>query len=99
MGEEFCLAPHHPQPQLFDATDGILAHAAQHTGRFRFIGSGVIEAGCKTVIGQRVKQSGMLWSLSGADHVLAVRCALMNGDFESYWRQQGFFPAEMKKAA
>ena len=72
-------------------------------GTFRangyFIGSGVIEAGCKTVIGQRVKQSGILWSLSGADHVLAVRCALMNGDFESYWRQQGFFPVEMKKAA
>jgi hypothetical protein len=72
-------------------------------GTFRangyFIGSGVVEAGCKTVIGQRVKQSGMLWSLSGADNVLAVRCALMNGDFESYWRQQGFFPAEMKKAA
>jgi hypothetical protein len=27
-----------------------------------FIGSGVVEAGCKTVVGQRLKQSGMLWS-------------------------------------
>ena len=27
-----------------------------------FVGSGVIEAGCKTVIGQRLKQSGMFWT-------------------------------------
>jgi hypothetical protein len=39
-------------------------------GTFRaagyFIGSGVVEAGCKTVIGGRCKQSGMFWSESGA---------------------------------
>ena len=28
-----------------------------------FIGSGVIEAGCKTVIGLRLKQSGMFWTV------------------------------------
>ena len=71
-------------------------------GSFRengyFIGSGVIEAGCKTVVGQRVKQSGMLWSLAGADHVLAVRCAIMNRVFDGCW-QQGELFAGAKKAA
>ncbi len=39
-----------------------------------FIGSGVVEAGCKTVIGGRCKQSGMFWSESGAQNILALRC-------------------------
>ena len=40
-----------------------------------FVGSGVIEAGCKTVIGRRLKQSGMFWSLGGANAIIALRCA------------------------
>jgi hypothetical protein len=51
-----------------------------------FIGSGVVEAGCKVVVGQRLKQSGMLWSLKGAEHLLAVRCALLSGWFEAFWK-------------
>lgn len=39
-----------------------------------FVGSGVIEAGCKTVIGSRCKQSGMFWSLRGANAIIALRC-------------------------
>ncbi len=51
-----------------------------------FIGSGVVEAGCKVVVGQRLKQSGMLWSLKGASHLLTVRCALLSGWFEDFWK-------------
>jgi hypothetical protein len=51
-----------------------------------FIGSGVVEAACKTVVGQRLKQSGMLWSLKGASHLLTVRCALLSGWFETFWK-------------
>ena len=51
-----------------------------------FIGSGVVEAGCKVVVGQRLKQSGMLWSRKGAEHLLAVRCALLSGWFEQFWK-------------
>ncbi len=51
-----------------------------------FIGSGVVEAGCKVVVGQRLKQSGMLWSRKGADHLLAVRCALLSGWFGDFWK-------------
>ena len=50
-----------------------------------FVGSGVIEAGCKTVIGQRLKQSGMFWTVSGANSILALRCSHLNGRFEDYW--------------
>lgn len=50
-----------------------------------FVGSGVIEAGCKTVIGSRLKQSGMFWTVKGANAILALRCAHLNGRFEDYW--------------
>ena len=43
-----------------------------------FIGSGVIEAGCKTVIGSRLKQSGMFWTVRGANAILALRCSLIS---------------------
>lgn len=50
-----------------------------------FVGSGVIEAGCKTVIGSRLKQSGMFWTIRGANTILALRCSHLNGRFEDYW--------------
>jgi hypothetical protein len=50
-----------------------------------FVGSGVIEAGCKTVIGHRLKQSGMFWTVKGANSILALRCSQLNGRFEDYW--------------
>jgi hypothetical protein len=40
-----------------------------------FAGSGVVEAGCKAVTGQRLKQSGMHWTVPGADSIIALRCA------------------------
>lgn len=50
-----------------------------------FVGSGVIEAGCKTVIGLRLKQSGMFWTVHAANAILTLRCSHFNGRFESYW--------------
>ncbi len=54
-------------------------------GQHLFVGSGVIEAGCKTVIGSRCKQSGMFWTVRGANAILALRCRHFNGRFEDYW--------------
>jgi hypothetical protein len=53
-----------------------------------FIGSGVIEAGCRTVIGSRLKQSGMFWTVRGANSILALRCCHLNGRFEDYWESR-----------
>ena len=50
-----------------------------------FVGSGVIEAGCKTVIGSRLKRSGMFWTVRGANAILALRCCQLNSRFETYW--------------
>ena len=50
-----------------------------------FVGLGVIEAGCKTVIGSRLKQSGMFWTVRGANAIIALRCCHLNGRLEDYW--------------
>lgn len=59
-------------------------------GTFRaagyFIGSGVVEAGCKTVIGGRCKQSGMFWSESGAENILALRCIHRSRRLDAFWQ-------------
>jgi hypothetical protein len=48
-----------------------------------FVGSGVVEASCKTVIGQRLKQSGMHWTVNGADAIIALRCREASSTWES----------------
>jgi hypothetical protein len=53
-----------------------------------FVGSGVIEAGCKTVIGSRLKQSGMFWTVRGANAIIALRCCQLNNRFEDYWESR-----------
>lgn len=50
-----------------------------------FVGSGVIEAGCKTIICARLKQSGMFWTERGANAIIALRCNRLSGCFEDYW--------------
>ena len=54
-----------------------------------FVGSGVIEAGCKTLIGQRLKHSGMFWSVPGANAIIAARCCLYSGRFEQFFEDTG----------
>jgi len=51
-----------------------------------FIGSGVVEAGCKSVIAHRLKQSGMRWTIIGANTIISLRTCLFNGNrWEDYW--------------
>jgi hypothetical protein len=61
-------------------------------GTFRaagyFIGSGVVEAGCKTVIGGRCKQSGMFWSEPGAENILALRCINYSRRLDEFWKDR-----------
>ena len=52
-----------------------------------FVGSGVVEAGCKSVIGQRLKLSGMHWSQPGATGILTLRCQQASGRWEEIWQQ------------
>jgi hypothetical protein len=50
-----------------------------------FVGSGVIEAACRTVIAKRLKQSGMFWTVRGANAIIALRCCRLNRQFDDYW--------------
>jgi hypothetical protein len=64
--------------------------ARMQYGTFRqkgyFIGSGVIEAGCKTLVGKRCKQSGMFWSEPGASNIIAMRCMIRSRQWDSFWK-------------
>ncbi len=50
-----------------------------------FVGTGVVEAGCKTLISTRLKRSGMFWTVRGANAIIALRCCRLSGRFEDYW--------------
>jgi hypothetical protein len=52
-----------------------------------FIGSGNVEAGCKAVIGQRLKLSGMRWTQPGATGILTLRCQQASGQWDQIWTQ------------
>ena len=52
------------------------------------VGSGVVEAGCKTVVGTRLKRPGMHWTVRGADAILALRSAKLSGRFQDFWERR-----------
>lgn len=60
-----------------------------------FIGSGALEAGCKAVIGQRMKLSGMRWNIPGATSILTLRCHQASDRWEHIWTR----PAQPDPAA
>jgi hypothetical protein len=53
-----------------------------------FVGSGVVEAGCKIVIATRLKCSGMFWTVRGANAIIALRCSRLSRRFEDYWAER-----------
>lgn len=50
--------------------------------------TGVVEAGCKVVIGTRLKRTGMHWSVRGANAIIALRCSKLSGRFEDFWERR-----------
>jgi len=52
-----------------------------------FIGSGVVEAGCKAVIGQRLKLSGMRWAIPGATGIATLRCQQASNRWDQIWQR------------
>jgi hypothetical protein len=51
------------------------------------IGSGPVEAACKTIVKDRLCKSGQRWSLNGAQHILHLRAIVKSGRWESYWKE------------
>ncbi len=48
------------------------------------IGSGVIEGACRHVVKDRMEQSGMRWTLDGAQSMLHLRSIYLNGDWQDF---------------
>ena len=80
--------------QAKDARDKCIGYYQNNAHRMRyeyfrslglFVGSGVIEAGCKTLVGQRLKLSGMHWKIQSADSIVALRCLFLGGQWDDFW--------------
>jgi hypothetical protein len=81
-------------PQPDDSLEKKIAYFENHKDKMRyrtyreqglFYGSGVVEGGCRAVIGQRLKESGMHWGERGATNVTILRCALMGNRWDECW--------------
>ena len=47
-----------------------------------------VEAGCKVIIGTRLKRTGMHWTVKGANAIIALRCSKLSGRFEDFWERR-----------
>ena len=60
--------------------------------KFRTMGlvvaSGVVEGGCKNIVGARLKQGGMRWTVKGANAIIALRCAIESNRFDDFWERR-----------
>ena len=59
---------------------------AEYRRQGLFVGSGVLEADCRTIVGQRLKQSGMHWTVKGANSIIALRCCFLSNRWEDFWK-------------
>jgi hypothetical protein len=66
-------------------TNACRMHYARYRSLGLFVGSGTVEAGCKSVIGQRLKLSGMRWTEPGATGILTLRCQDASNRWEQIW--------------
>ena len=57
--------------------------------------TGVVEAGCKVVVGTRLKRAGMHWTIRGSNAIIALRCSRLSGRFQDFWERR----ADARKAA
>jgi hypothetical protein len=85
------LGTKHPRKTMITQT---LAYFRKHKKRMRYyelqshgfmIGSGIVEAACKTLVTQRLKQSGMRWSTGGAQAILTPRGWDQSERFDKAW--------------
>jgi hypothetical protein len=61
---------------------------ADYRAQGLFIGSGVVEGACKHLIAQRFKQSGMEWTVRGANAIMAARAGIRSGRYEQFWEHR-----------
>ena len=50
--------------------------------------TGVLETGCKVVVGTRLKRTGMHWTVKGANAIIALRCSKLSGRYQDFWERR-----------
>jgi hypothetical protein len=90
--EALCrIRSRYPRRQAIHKT---IAYFREHRHRMRYrdlrvqflpIGSGVVEAACKTLVSQRLKRSGMRWRVPGGQAILTFRALCQSERFERAW--------------
>ena len=95
MGALGRLRTRYPRRQ---AIHKALAYFREHRHRMHYadlrarnlpIGSGVVEAACKTLVSQRLKRSGMRWRMTGGQAILTFRALCQSARFERAWSLLG----------
>lgn len=80
-----------------------LAYIIRNRNRMRYpkfraqglcVSTGVVEAGCRVVVGTRLKRAGMHWTVAGADAIIALRCCKLSGRFEDFWQRRAEIRAD-----
>ena len=52
------------------------------------VATGVVEGGCKNIVGSRLKRGGMHWTVDGANAIMALRCAILSDRFDDFWERR-----------
>ncbi|MCE2426170.1 MAG: ISKra4 family transposase [Pseudomonadales bacterium] len=52
------------------------------------VATGVVEGGCKNIVGSRLKRGGMHWTVDGANAIVALRCAILSNRFDDFWERR-----------
>ncbi len=52
------------------------------------VATGVVEGGCKNIVGGRLKRGGMHWTVDGANAILALRCSILSNRFDDFWERR-----------
>jgi Uncharacterised protein family (UPF0236) len=86
-----------PHLETCDEADKCRTYIVRNRSRMRYpkfhaqglcTSTGVLEAGCKVVVGTRLKRAGMHWTVGGANAIIALRCAKLSGRFEDFWERR-----------
>jgi hypothetical protein len=82
-----CLARERDRQLGYFKTNAHRMHYARFRDLGMFVGSGTVEAGCKAVIGQRLKLSGMRWNIPGATGIATLRCQDASNRWDEIWQR------------
>lgn len=83
--------------QPSEALDELIGYVESNQSRMAYpsyraqglqIGSGPVESTCKQLVTARLKQSGMRWTVDGAEQTLALRCCWLNGQWDQFWQSK-----------